>query len=354
MRLKDSQREAGFLNEVVEVCCNEESFTDTKTSLVMDQGNVISCPSLVGTGLTEATMRTMVVRGNGPEVLADACRGLYGYTTGAAIGSLLTVDTNSGKVTGARFAPIAEKDVAMFELKFQASKIWPEASSRMEVSLRILPKDLAFSSVASEVKGARGCSEWVDAFDCDSFTITNVGDKGTRGTRAEDPVAVDKSTWKDHEGLKNGACWRLTLEPESTEKTKVRVMMVPVSKEDLIRQTNENATEMSDPALPAISMASNLKMRLFPREASFVSGLGFLPLLYFNTADEELTLPEAGDIKKEFFNLLRDVLKPNIVRADKWASEFAETHWTQGQPPTVSWPAPPAGPVGNPGKRNLV
>ena len=322
--------------------------------VMSDEENVISCPSLVGAGLTEAAMKSLVVRGHGPEVLADACRGQYGYTTGAGVGAILSIDVNSGRVAGARFTAIAEAGVPLLEVKVPASKIWHGADKKLEVNIRVMPNDLVFSAEAGDKRGSRCVSDWVDAMDNDHFTVSTLGDKGTRGRPAEAPAVVDKSLWKDHEGVKEGAAWRLMLEPESTERVKLRLMVTPVSKEELIRLTTENGTIMADPALPAISMASNMKQRLFPRESSFTSGLGFLPLLYYNTGEEELVLPGKGDIKKELFSLLRDVVKPNVVKADKWREEFNETHWKEVQGPTVVWPAPPADRAANPGELNTV
>ena len=93
-----------------------------------------------------------------------------------------------------------------------------------------------------------------------------------------------------------------------------------------------------------------MKQRFFPRENTFVSGLGFLPMLYFNTPAEELTLPDKNDVKREFFNLLRDCVKPNVVKADKWRAEFGETHWKKPQEATMIWPSPPMGAAANPGE----
>ena len=73
-------------------------------------------------------------------------------------------------------------------------------------------------------------------------------------------------------------------------------------------------------------------------------------MLYFNTAEDELTLPDKDDVKREFFNLLRDCVKPNVVKADKWRTEFGETHWKKALDPTTIWPAPSAGPSVNPGE----
>ena len=314
--------------------------------MTQNGANVISCPSLVGPGMTEAMMKSLVTRGHGPELLANMCRGVHGCTTGTALGCLLTMDVNSGKVQGARYVPIAEEGTNLIELNAPARKIWPKAGKKMEVAIQIRPGDIHFRGDAGEMKGARCVSEWVDAKDNDGFVVS---DKGAGGSEI-----VDKSTWDQHEGLKEGACWRLMLEPESPEQVKMKLLMVPVSKEALISMTTENAVDMDDPALPAISMANSMKMRFFPREETYVSGLGFLPLLYFNTNAEELVLPGMADVKREFFNLLRDVVKPNVVKADKWLAEFGETHWKKPKEPTMIWPAPPAGNPSNPGELSLV
>ena len=62
-----------------------------------DQDNLIKCPSLVGNTISEGVLKSLVSRGSGADVLAEACRS-HGYTTGSARGSLLTIDSTSGKV----------------------------------------------------------------------------------------------------------------------------------------------------------------------------------------------------------------------------------------------------------------
>ena len=73
-----------------------------------DEESVIADPSLVGSDLTKEKMTTMIVRGHGAKPMAEVCRKYHGYTTGAAMGALLTVDVNSGRVNGARYAAIGE------------------------------------------------------------------------------------------------------------------------------------------------------------------------------------------------------------------------------------------------------
>ena len=290
--------------------------------------NLIKCPSLVGNSITEEGLKTLVARGCGAEVLADTCRH-HGYTTASALGSLLTIDKTSGKVQGARFAIIAEAGVSVMNLDVGVKKIWAEADDRqLNVHFNIMPGDLVFSADASGKKGARCFSEWVDAYASDSVSTPG----------------LDKAEWTSKAGLKNGACWRLCVEPESPEYARVRVLVVPVAMEELLQRATDNGTNVEDPAMPAISLANNLKLRFFPPQGTQGAGLGFLPLLYYNTPDQDVVLPTLEEIKKEHFNLLRDVGKPNLSKTAEWEDRYADTHWADLREPTLVWPAPPPPP----------
>ena len=303
----------------------------------VDDEAVIADPSLVGSDLSAEKMDTLIVRGFGARPISEVCREFHGYTTGAAIGALLTVDVNSGRINGARYAAIGEADVEVITMPtINARKIWHEADKRLVVSMRIKPDHLIFSGEAGPVKGARSASEWIDFLDSDAITLW------------DQDKPVDKSTWKELKGVKDGASVRLMLEPESPAKVKLRLVVVPLGKEVLIQNCDHKNVDLNDPAMPAISMVNGLKMRFYPREApdSMTSGLGFLPMLYLNTPEvgENQVRPVSWEVKKELFNLLRDTGKPNLCNAKDWAKEFAETHWPGLRAPSLSWPAPPPAP----------
>ena len=291
-----------------------------------NQDKVIQDATLVGNSISEELMKSLVSRGSGAEALAETCRA-HGYTTGAAFGSVLTIDNASGGVRGAGFAAIAESGAAVMELDVNIKKIWANAADRQQnVHFKIMASDLIFSSDASGKAGMRSFTDWVDAFSSDSFTTPG----------------VDKSEWASMEGLKDGACWKLCIEPQTPELAKVRVLVAPVSKEELTRMTNDNGTALDDPAMPVISMVNNLKMRFFPaqKQGTQSAGLGFLPLLYYNTADQNLRMPTLEEVKKEHFDLLRDIVKPPLSKSAEWHGDFAE-HWQEPRGPTLIWPLPP-------------
>ena len=295
-----------------------------------NQDKVIQDTTLVGNSISEELMKSLVSRGSGAEALAETCRA-HGYTTGAAFGSLLTIDNASGEVRGAGFAAIAEAGAPVMEFDVNIKKIWANAADRQQnVHFKIMAGDLIFSSDASGKAGMRAFTDWVDAASSDSFTTPG----------------VDKSEWASMDGLKDGACWKLCIEPQSPEMAKIRVLVAPVSKEELTRMTNDNGTAMDDPAMPVISMVNNLKMRFFPtqKQGTQSAGLGFLPLLYYNTADQDLKLPTLGEVKKEHFDLLRDIVKPPLSKSAEWHRDFAE-HWQEPRGPTLIWPLPPPAPT---------
>ena len=299
--------------------------------------SVIADPSLVGSDLSPEKMNTMVVRGHGAKAMAEVCRKYHGYTTGAAMGAMLTVDVNSGRINGARYAAIGEAGVEVIAMpSINARKVWPECHKKLVLNFNLKPDDLVFTADAGPVHGGRCASEWVDFLDSDAVTLWN------------QDVQVDKGTWKEWEGVKDGACLKVMLEPESPAKAKVRVLVAPLGKEVLIQQCTDKMVNLNDPAMPVISMANGLKIRFYPREepGSMTSGLGFLPLLYINCPEGagDPVLPVSWEVKKELFNLLRDTGKPKTFGAKDWPGAFAETHWQKLKEPTLQWPAPPPAP----------
>ena len=302
-----------------------------------EEESVIADPSLVGSNLSPEKMATMIVRGHGARAMAEVCRKYHGYTTGAAMGALLTIDVNSGRVNGARYAAIGETGVEVIAMpNINARKVWPEAHKKLVLKFSLKPDDLQFTADAGPAHGGRCASEWVDFLDSDAVTLWN------------QDVQVDKGTWKEWNGVKNGACLKVMLEPESPAKAKLRLLVAPLGKEVLIQQCTDKMMDLNDPAMPVISMANGLKIRFFPREepGSMTSGLGFLPLLYINCpeGDEVPVLPAPWEVKKELFNLLRDTGKPKTYVAKDWADAFAETHWQKLKEPTLLWPTPPPAP----------
>lgn len=145
-------------------------------------------------------------------------------------------------------------------------------NKRLVVAIRLKPDDLVFPGDAGPVQGGRCASEWVDFFDSDAVSIWN------------QDTHVDKSTWKDLDGIKDGASLRVMLEPELPEKARMRLLVVLLGKEVLIQQCTDKNVDLNDPTMPAISMGNGLKIRFYPREmpGAMTSGLGFLPMLYLN------------------------------------------------------------------------
>ena len=290
---------------------------------------LIRAASLEGNNLKEVTRGKMLVRARGPGPLAEAARPL-GYTTGAAVCSVISINENSGQVEGAQFSLLGEEGVTAVEMAVAGKKIWQSASRTLEVNIKISLNTLSFSGANSDKKGFRCCSEFVDFQDCDGVTVTDGGE------------VVDKSNWKDKEGLSKGGCLRVFLEPESATHTRFKIVCVPIAKEKLLHDCQESDVDPEDPQIPVIALSKNLKMRLFPAEPEpATSGMGILPFLFCNAVEFPGELPSTPEIKAAHFSLMRDVVRPVVYKAAEWEAAWIATDWEAPGLPALLWPEPP-------------
>lgn len=292
--------------------------------------SIIRAASLEGNTLGELTRDRMLVKARGAVALAEAARPL-GYTTGAAVCSVISLNQDSGEVEGASFALLGESGVTVVEQLAAGKKIWPAASRTMEVRIKISLDTLTFSGANSDRNGFRCCSEFVDFEACDGVSVTEGGE------------VLDKSVWKDKDGLSNGGCFRVFLEPESTTHTRFKIVCVPVAKEKLLHDCQESNTEPDDPQIPVIALSKNLRIRLFPAEPEpATSGMGILPFLFCNSVDFPSDLPSTAEIKAAHFALMRDIVRPVVYKAAEWNQAWIAPDWEGPSPPALLWPEPPA------------
>lgn len=292
--------------------------------------NIIRAASLEGNVLGSKELDNMLVRARGPSALANAARNL-GYTTGAAVCSVLSLNDASGAIEGASFSLMGEDGVQVADISVPGKKIWPSADRTLEIKLKISLDTLKFSGEHSDKVGYRCCSAFVDLQECDG-AVALMGHE-----------VVDKDQWKEREGLKVGACFRVFLEPESATHTRFKVVCIPISLEKLLGECGESDLDPEDPSIPVISLTRNLKLRLYPAEPEpQTSGLGILPFLYVNSVEGPGELPSIADIKAAHFSLMRDIVRPVVCASVDWEKLWNATDWDEPSAPALRWPQPPA------------
>ena len=302
------------------------------TSLLLQiMTNIIRAASLEGNVLGSRELDRMLVRARGPAALANAARPM-GYTTGAAVCSVLSLNEASGAIEGASFSLMGEEGVQVADITVPGKKIWPSADRTLEIRLKISLNTLKFSGEHSDKVGFRCCSAFVDLHESDDATAF-LGNE-----------MVDKEHWGDKEGLKSGACFRVFLEPESATQTKFKVVCAPISLEKMLGECGTANLDPDDPAIPVISLARNLKLRLYPAEPEpSTSGMGILPFLFVNSVEGPSEMPSTSAIKAAHFKLMRDVVRPLVCTSADWEKLWNATDWEELSLPPLLWPQPPAG-----------
>ena len=83
--------------------------------------------------------RSLVVRGTGGEVLAEAGEA-HGYEGAGAFAVVVSVSHDTGEVLGGAFRAVGKPDVVLTSIKISASKIWSTATrhSKLELNIRVM------------------------------------------------------------------------------------------------------------------------------------------------------------------------------------------------------------------------
>ena len=245
--------------------------------------------------LSPIMMRSLMIRGGGIHIDDSLRRYSWNGTEGVAT-TVMTVNCDSGKVSGVRFETRGRGP----ELSFKAKDLWVSGSSDVTVSLKF--GDL--SNIKWKNHGLeRNQSEWIDSSELEVSFESQSGE------------VVDP-------GEMPGFAIRLTMHPVQVDRILLYGGIVPLSKEELQEKVEEEGTTLDSPFIPTMALklwAVNRKLlngfplALMPTESEGDGvGLGHLPLLEA-IGSTNPTLPSHDDIGEQLCLFLRSLGLTNNV-----------------------------------------
>ena len=180
--------------------------------------------------ISPVLLRSLLVRGRGVPI--SDCLRRYGWDGRAAVATpVLTVDADSGKVSGARF----ETRGVGPEVKFRASELWGEQEEDTLVTIKF--PDLSY--VEWRVTGDnRNQSSWLDS---DDVEVTY-----TRGNGERLPVAEEATIGR--------FAVRFTLLPVKVDHMILYGSIVPLSIAALKEKLEEGGLDLESPFIPTIAL----------------------------------------------------------------------------------------------------
>ena len=180
--------------------------------------------------ISTVLVRNLLVRGRGLQV-NDALRRHGWDGTSAAATPVMTVDSESGMVTGARF----ETRGAGPTIKFKARELWGVSVEDAVVTIKF--PDLS----KLEWKGdgpTRNQTEWLDS---DDVEVTYVGADGGNLSVAEEATIGKFAV-------------RFTILPLKVDRMAIYGGIVPFSKETLKEKVEEGDLTLDSPLVPTIAL----------------------------------------------------------------------------------------------------
>ena len=279
--------------------------------------------------LSPLMMKKLMVRGGGIQVNDALERFGWGSTSAVAM-TVMTVDTYSGVIRGARF----ETRGLGPEVRFKAKDLWQESSGNVFVKIKM--NDLSRLPWLG-VGGTRNQTEWIDSSNVD-FEVEQ-RDRGTLDPKEYEAVHV------------KGFCLRFTLLPVKVDRAFLYGSIVPISKDSLMEKINEKGIEPSSALIPSIAMKlwvakgkfqNGFPMDLLPLECETDKiGLGHLPLLEC-VGSTTPVLPEHDDVASQLALIMRNLNPMNNMNTPKVRSllEDEGADWPQTATGTIGyeWP----------------
>ena len=181
--------------------------------------------------ISPVLLRSLLVRGRGIQV-DDLLRRFGWNGASAAATPVLTLDPDSGKITGARFET---RGKGPEEVKFRASELWGNVPEDALVTLKF--PDLS-KLEWREVGTTRNQSHWLDSDDVEvSYTRGN----GERLDVAEEATIGNFAV-------------RFTLLPVKVDRVVLYGSIVPISKEALKEKVEELDMDLNSHLIPTIAL----------------------------------------------------------------------------------------------------
>ena len=237
--------------------------------------------------LSPIMMRSLMIRGGGIHINDSLMRFSWNGTKGVAT-TVMTVDSDSGKVSGVRFETRGKGP----ELSFKAKDLWVSGSNDVTVSLKFGDMSLIrWKNHGQE----RNQSDWLDSSELDVSYVSQSGE------------VVDSDEMP-------GFAIRLTMHPVQVDRVLLYGGIVPLSRDELQERVEEEGTTLDSPFIPTMALklwVANRKLlngfplALMPTErAGDGVGLGHLPLLEA-IGSTNPTLPGHDDIEEQLCLFLR-------------------------------------------------
>ena len=291
--------------------------------------SLISLSDFAGSkSLEDGTLRSLVVDGHRPEVLAETAD-IYGAVNSASLGVVVAVDPASGQIKGSSMRMVGRDNAEIISLSVPCRSIWPKADRRLTLTLTVGVDDVEFPVLAEPAGDNKGLTEWLEL-------------GGHEGAVVKDGAAVlEKHGWGD-KGLTE-ACFRLAIVPTSAKEAVVYVQVVPMGLEDLKEQAKDTGIGRDRSEVVAIKLKGHSVVKLVPGEQpAHKANMGLLPFIYAVTEEiEGMALPPTDELRRELWATLRAVSVPRATDAKNFDSRAESDVWPPADVPPIRWPEAP-------------
>ena len=271
---------------------------------------VIASPFFSSRGrISPVLLRSLLVRGRGIQVDDLLRRNGWDGTTAAAA-PVLTLDPDSGRITGARFET---RGRGPQEVRFKASELWGEMPEDALVTLKF--PDLSRLEWRGEGP-ARNQTVWLDS---DDVEVTFTKGDGERLEIAEEATIGKFAV-------------RFTILPVKVDRLVLYGSIVPMGKEALREKMEEGDLDLDSPLVPTIALklwyAKGKLQNGFPvvflpgEKVTDKVGLGVLPIIEAIGSGDPV-LPGHEDLEEQLCLMLRDLTGTNNVSPQRFANIMA-------------------------------